>query len=269
MKKIVKDKLTFYTFEEINRKETAIFVTTRSNGFSVGTFHSLNLGLHVGDNMHDVEKNRRLVFEKLDLDINKLTCPEQVHGSNVNVVTEKDVGKGNLNYETSILETDALITNLKNVPLMVVSADCLAISFIDIKNKIIGIAHAGWKGTLGKIAGKTIDKMITEFGSDPKDILIGFSPSVGQCCYKVGVEVVTSFFDVFGEDAKNYFLINDGNFYLDLVKVNYKIVVQKGVLEKNIEVSNICTSCNDHTFFSHRKDGGQTGRFGTIISLSI
>lgn len=146
---------------------------------------TLNLALHVGDEVELVLQNRRLFAQALGLDASKFTTCEQVHGSNVAVVDEALVGAGATALADTIKDTDALVTNLANVPLLLFFADCVPLLFADERQGVCAVAHAGWRGTVAQIGRKTVKTMQQAFGSRPEDIIAAIGPSIGQCCYEV------------------------------------------------------------------------------------
>lgn len=244
-------------------------VTTRAGGGSSGAYASLNLSLHVGDDPDTVLENRALLAQALGIEPLALTIPQQVHGNHVAIVKSRDRGRGAVDYDDALLKADAAVTNTPNLPLMVLIADCVAVSLHDPKQNAIGLAHAGWKGTLGRIAGHTVAKMEEAFGSDPADLIAGISPSIGRGHYDVGEDVVTAFRKEFGRPAAADFTEEDmdGTCYLDLWAANEAQLLERGVAEKNVTVSEMCTACIPERFYSHRHESGKTGRFAAVIML--
>lgn len=154
---------------------------------------------------------------------------------------------------------DALITNKKDTPLMVMVADCIPILFYDNINKIIAVAHAGRAGTFENIAGDTIDKMMKDYNSYPNNIEVILGPSIQKCCYEVSQELATITSKNFGDD-----FVDKRN--IDLQGINKKQLLEKGIKEENIDISDICTKCSNQPYFSYRKDS-KCGRFAGIIML--
>ena len=165
----------------------------RLGGVSEAPYDSLNLALHVGDEPEAVIVNRRRYLTALGLDAARLVTPEQVHGEAIARVTARDASRGALSYDDAIAATDALITDEEDLPLLLCFADCTPILFLDPVRRAVGIAHGGWKGTVRRIAAKTVRRMQDEFGSRVEDILVGIGPSIGPCCYEVGAEVAEQF----------------------------------------------------------------------------
>jgi hypothetical protein len=224
------------------------------------------LALHVGDDDKNVLANRKIFMRSLGYKLEDIVTPNQIHGDNVFKVEEIHRGRGSLKYADSIPETDALITNVPNLPLMLCFADCVPIMFIDVENGAVGIAHGGWKGTMKKIAAKTFLAMKENFGTLPKDCLVGIAPSIGSCCYEVGDEVLKTCAEVFPNNPE---LIKnrDGKNYLDLWQANKIQLMEVGIPEDNIDVADECTCCNSNWYFSYRAAHGETGRIAAVIAL--
>lgn len=246
-------------------------VSTRLGGVSKPPFDSLNLALHVGDEPADVLTNRKKFLLSLGFGLNDIVTPNQVHGDRIVRVDEDCRGCGCANYADSIPETDALITDTPNLPLMLCFADCVPIFFVDVENCAVGLAHGGWKGTLKKIAAKTLLKMQDEFGTRPQDCLIGIAPSIGSCCYEVGGEVVGKCKAAFPDNHGELLTERDGKIFFDLRRANVLQLLEVGVPEENIDVSLHCTCCESSWYFSYRaaqKQGlDRTGRIAALIAL--
>ena len=175
---------------------------------------------------------------------------------------------GALHKNNELAANDGMITNEPEVCLFAMGADCVPLLFFDPENKVIGAAHAGWRGTINNMAGSMVEKMKTTFGSNPANIHVGIGPSIGPCCYEVGPEVVDAVVQNF--TTVNGFIsngANEGKPILDLWYTNQHLLKAAGVKEKHIEISSLCTCCNQHHFFSSRGGQGITGRFGAGIML--
>ena len=241
-------------------------ISTRLGGYSQKPFDSLNLALHVGDNAENVLENRRKFFQSLGYNYKEIVTPNQIHGDKVFVVEEKHRGRGSQNYSDSIPETDALITNVADLPLMLCFADCVPIMFVDVENRAIGIAHGGWKGTMKKIAAKTFLAMAENFGTKAEDCLVGIAPSIGPCCYEIGDEVKNTCAEVFPNNPE--LIINrDGKNFLDLWQANKIQLMEVGLPEENIDVAGECTCSNSNWYFSYRAAGGTTGRIAAVLAV--
>lgn len=215
-----------------------------------------NLGFYFNPSL---ETNRKDFLKSLKINYKNLTCAKQPHKNKILLARTRHKGKGALNFKDAINGVDGLITQEKNLPLAVFTADCLSVFLFDPKNKVVAIVHCGWKGTYKKISEKAILKMRKSFNTKPENLIVGFGPSIRKCCYEVGKEF------------KNYFaqdLIRRKNkFYLDLADINLKQMIKNGVNKKNIFDSKICTSCETKEFFSYRREGERTGRMMSLVML--
>ena len=246
-------------------------VSTRLSGVSQSPLDSLNLALHVGDEPSHVLTNRTYFAKSLDINERDIVTPNQVHGDRVMHVGESDRGRGALSYDDSIKETDALITDTPNLPLMLCFADCVPIFLVDPVNCAIGLAHAGWKGTVKKIAAKTLDAMSNAFGTQPSECLIGIGPSIGACCYDVGENVEVECKKIFPEHVDELLINREGKVYFDLQRANEISLSEVGVPIENIDIAHECTCCKSGWYFSYRaarKAGhNETGRIAALISI--
>jgi polyphenol oxidase len=219
--------------------------STRHGGVSKNEFESLNLGGHQ-DDAGLISHNRKVAFDGLNFSLSNLCHLKQVHG---NTVCEAKVGQQ---------EGDALVTNQTNLVLAISIADCYPILFYDEKNKVIGSAHAGWRGTLGKIAKHTVDAMVN-LGAEKEFIKVAIGQGISQQNFEVGNEVIKQF------ERANFPSTCWENNHIDLIGCNKFVLQQNGILEKNIWTMNRCTFEND--FFSYRRDKGITGRMWAVIAM--
>ncbi len=248
-------------------KEISHFISSRIGGCSNPPYHSLNLGFHVGDNTVSVLKNRERLAMSLGISVESFTTAAQIHDCNVRIITSDLKGKGATDYNTAVKDTDAMITDIPGIYLMVLQADCVPILFLDFRKKIIGVVHAGWKGTLRMVTKNTVNVFMGEFSSSSDDIIVGMGPSIGPCCYIVGSEIINQVRKVHNNKREYINEIIKSDKYLDLWNANKIQLMEMGIPEKNIEIARICTFCNHTTFFSYRSLGGETGRFGAGIML--
>lgn len=262
-----KNKVNFITFKPL---EDIPFIkhgfSTRIGGVSQGAYESLNLGLKTNDRQDNVMENIKKFALALDVNPEDLVMSDQVHGDIVKIVTSEDKGKG-YRKQRDYSGVDGLITNLPNIPLITMFADCVPIFFTDTVKRVVGVSHAGWKGTRLKIGQKTVQTMIQEYGSKPEDILAVIGPSIGKCCYEVDDPLVDQFDKQFTNVSSFIFPKGEGKYHLDLWEANRIILNEAGILNNNITISNLCTSCNLDLFYSYRKEKANTGRMGAIIQL--
>jgi YfiH family protein len=251
--------------------------TSRHGGVSRGIFDSFNCGLHVEDVPADVVSNRSLLAEALNIQLNQCTYGEQVHGNEIQKVTKQHAGAGAYSREHAIQSRDAFITNEPGIFLHVLFADCVPIYFYDPVKRIVGLAHAGWRGTELRIAAETLEAMYREYGSKANDIMAVIGPSIQACCYEVNEPIVSKF----GETMRELGILNntgdgtpviytcrrEGKYNLNLQEMNRQIMIKAGIMPSHIEISSLCTSCRTDLFFSHRKEAGKTGRMAAWIGF--
>jgi len=267
MIEIKKDNFVYYQFENFNNyKSIKHFITTRTGGVSNKPYNSLNLGLKTKDNKDMVKKNYKILADAIGIGIENFVIQYQCHSMNIKVVDETYKCKDILKIENKLIDNDAMITNKKNVCLLVFGADCVPVILYDTVKNAIGVCHAGWKGTINKIVNKTIEKMRIEYNSDAENIIAGIGPSIGPCCYEIKDDVINEIQKVYSFN-NNILINNKHNTYLDLWKANKVNLLEAGVKENNISVSELCTYCKHDLFFSHRHSKGITGRFASGIML--
>lgn len=240
------------------------FVTTRHGGVSKGSYKSFNLSLNQDDRIEDVLANREKLAKALGLTPSDFVYPIQVHGTNTPRITEADRGRGGLSVDDAFQNTDGFVTNVPRLCLITLAADCVPIVFFDPIEKAIGVVHSGWKGTTLRAPAYLVDKMRTEFGSKPENLIVGIGPSGGPCCYEVGEDVITEVEKSFelNKVIKNI----NGKTIFDMWEANRITLTKSGVIPTNIEISGHCTISENDTFFSARK--GDDGRFVAGIFLT-
>lgn len=255
-------------------KELTIGFTSRHGGVSLAPYSTLNCGLHVGDVPEHVVKNRELIAEAIGQPFEAFTYAEQVHGKEVTVVSLQEKGMGRASREAAIQAKDGFITKEKGIILCAQFADCVPLFFYDPAKRVAGLAHAGWKGSVLNISMATISLMTHTFGSQASDIRVAIGPSIGVCCYEVDETVANHvqkvLIDVKASLEEQLAVMSDkgnGKYMLNLQELNRKLLHQAGILSSHIEVSQLCTSCSSDLFFSHRKEGGSTGRMIAWIGL--
>jgi len=261
------NEMMFYTINSFNKTGLVDHAfTSRIGGVSPTPYSSLNLGTKTKDSIKNVEDNFRIVSKLLNMPLEKMIMSNQVHGTNIKVVDKVDNNdkKFGFVYEEGV---DGFITNLKNVTLCTFHADCVPIFYLDPIKNVVGLAHAGWKGTVNRIAGKMIELMHKTYDSSAEDILIGIGPSIGPCCFEVKDDVCGKFLEEFSNHEKIIRKEESNKWKIDLWKANEIVLEEKGILNRNITTSNLCTGCNKDKFFSYRKENGITGRMAALIKL--
>ena len=197
----------------------------------------------------------------LDIPEDDIYRVRQVHGREVMIIREEN------NKSISNEEKDGLITNKKGIALCTSHADCVPIYYYDKANEVIGLAHAGWKGTLNNISEVIIKNMIEHFNSSPENIKVAIGPSIGVCCYEIGYDVEALFREKYPKEL-DIVINSDNKIYLDLWKINKINLINLGIKESNIIYSDFCTSCNVNTLYSYRKEKGIKSRMIAAIMLN-
>lgn len=247
-------------------------ISTRHGGVSPPPYDSLNLGLSTADARDHVLENRRRFGRAMSIDPARLVAGRLVHGNDVAVFSPGtpaewpvdarplDAG-GRQEYQS--FTADAIVSNVRGLHFLLTVADCVPILLLDRTRGVVGAAHAGWRGTARGIARRTIEAMTAAFGTEPADVVAGIGPSIGPCCYTVGEEVVTAF----RTNGFEPVLRRTKDTRLDMWASNERQLSDSGLRAECIETHGVCTACNSRTFYSHRGEGGLTGRMGFTIGL--
>ena len=267
MKLNISDALGYLTF---NVLDEVPFIkhgfSTRMGGVSSGEFKSLNMSFGRGDPDENVTENYKRLCAAVGVDYDTLTASSQDHKTFVRRVTSEHRGIG-IYRPKDMQSVDGLITNESKVALVTYFADCTPLLFVDMKNRAIGSAHAGWRGTVGKIGAKVVERMGEEFGTRPEDLIVTIGPAIGKCCYEVDEPVARQFIDLGLDTEKFVFEKGGGKYMLDLLETNKQIIMSAGVPENNIVKSDVCTRCSSDLIWSHRATGGRRGGMCTILSV--
>ena len=255
--------------------------TSCTGGVSPPPYNSLNLSSKTGDSDENVAENLRILTRELGIKAAPVFM-DQAHGDNILFIDDPQDAP---NLQETIAASspsqsfDSAITALENVPLVVITADCLPLLLYDAARSVAAVVHAGWKGTALNIVGKTVAAMTERFGSDPADIIAAMGPFIGPCCYEVDDRVVSSFetfiktkpeawSEVFSPSTTLSATEKADRWMFDLAGANLLQLDVAGVAYSNISLSPYCTCCHDGLFFSHRRDGEKTGRQGAILMIN-
>ncbi len=234
--------------------------TTKCGGLSRGKVNGLNLGFRVGDDVDIVTRNYKMVSDDMGFYFERITAGRQTHSNNIRIITEEDAGKG-VSRESEFMDVDGLVTNVRQLPLVVYYADCVPILMTDKSAGVIAAVHSGWRGTVGEISGNAIKIMTEQFNAKPENIFAAIGPSIGQCCFETGSEVACEF------DSKLALACGNGKFMVDLWAANERILLKYGLKPDNIDIFKMCTMCNSDILYSYRVNKDTTGRMGAFISL--
>lgn len=226
-----------------------------------------NLSFSVDDNKERVEQNRKMFFANLGLEINNIVFQQQIHSDIIKYVDKS----GNIG------ECDAMITDRKNLGLAISTADCNAIFLYEPDKKIIAAAHSGWRGTSKKILIKLLNKLIDDFKIEVNNLVCYLAPSIKQKNYEVGEDVAKYFEEKYfiklngvQSSSNNLESLNEksnGKYLLDLIKLNYDLLIESGLKKENIQVSNLCSYEERNLLHSYRRDGLKSGRSIGVIAM--
>lgn len=258
--------LKYITVPRWQEQGVKVGFSTRSGGVSRKPYGSLNLALHVGDKYDDVIENRSRYLDLFALKLENMVCCEQVHGNTVAVVGKDEQGRGALDQSNVLAGFDAMVCATPGIMLTTFYADCIPLYFFDPLKRVVAIAHSGWKGTMGRIAGETVKTMQKDFGSSPLNIEAFIGPGIGRCCFYIGEELAHRVKEEFAE-LDGILNWNQKGYTWDLHLTNRLILQEIGLKPGNIIDSNFCTACDHESFFSYRRDQGKTGRMAAVIAL--
>ncbi len=260
--------LIVYRFESLPGDVEAL-VSTRRGGVSSPPYDSLNLGLRVDDDPEKVVENRRLLFRTFGISLERSVWCRQIHTDGVVVVGAEDAGRGSTEEDSIVQDADALVTDTPGLPLCVTLADCVPVVIFDPVRRVLGLAHAGWGGTVSRISSRTVEVMRERFGCDPAGIVAAIGPSIGPAGYEVGEDVIERAREGYGDRASEILEPGPGGrAFFDLWTANRIDLEASGVSAGKIEVSGIASNERLDEFYSHRHEGDRTGRFLTLVSLS-
>ena len=253
-----------YLKPALSGKAAVAGFTTRHEGVSRPPYNSLNLGTNTLDSPHNVEGNRSLLARAFGTTLDHFLTVTQVHGTDLLVIDSP-----NPEFSHFLkLECDGIVTNQTGLMIAVCVADCVPVLLHDPVKGVVAALHAGWLGTVGNIAGKGVEAMVSLFGSSTKDIVAAIGPCISACCYEVDAPVRDAFkkagaaWNLYAKEC------GDGKWQLDLSGANRQQLLDAGLAPGQIECEPLCVSCTQELFFSYRRDGGDTGRQVGFIMLN-
>lgn len=276
-------EVKWLTFPQLDRySELTHLFTTRHGGVSTGPRESWNFGKGPDESWENISENYRILAKIMapeqdpESGINRMVRTDQTHSANVLKVTEEHLGMG-IMRERTYTDIDGLVTNRPGITLITSHGDCNALFFYDPKNKAIGLAHSGWRGTLWEIGAEVVRMMHAEYGCKPEDIIVGIGPALCQECFEVDEDVARMFYekhpksletawhktvkpDPIGPDRSRRTIEKH---YIDLKGVVRDILLGAGVQPQNIYDMELCTKCRPDLFYSYR---GQKGRNGNMVA---
>lgn len=255
MHSITFDNQQHWQFNAFNQLKSLRHLVTGSNlHIKRGEIAGLNYGLNVPDNADVVINNRLELLHHLGIIKGSVAFPIQTHSCNIEIVTDQ-------NKSSMFQNVDALITNIPNILIGVLSADCVPILLVDPIANVVACAHAGWRGTAAEIVKHTVSQMQNEFGCIAGNLLAGIGPSISAANYEVGEDVAVHFRSASKKQLSN------GKSCINLWMENKTQLIEMGLKEEAISISNQCTYSNSDKFYSARRDGITTGRLASVITL--
>lgn len=243
--------------------EVDAWFSTRRGGVSFPPFDSLNLSYGVGDMRAAVTENRRRMAAFAEHPLADLVMPAQVHGHHIEWVGSAERGRGARGHQP-IANTDGFLTDDPSVLLGLGFADCTPIFVTDVRARIVGLWHAGWRGTVAEIQRRGVE-MLQARGIPPEDLLVGLGPAIGPCCYEIDQPVREAVLRVTDESPLSP--KDETHWWLDVRRANRILLERAGVLPEHIVEAPFCTGCRRDLFFSYRMERGMTGRMGGYICL--
>ena len=253
------DEIRYLTFDSLDVEKIKHAIFTRRSGVSPEPWDSLNFGSTVGDDIKNVAVNKRRAFISLGLDDQLTYDVWQVHSRDVVVAEHPRLP--NVKHQ----KADIILSDKPGLVLLMRFADCVPLLLYDPIHDAIGIAHAGWQGTVKGVADVAVRAMCTSYHTAPSDLIAAIGPSIGPDHYQIGQEVAQQVITYYGQDASAILTTKNGQMYFDLWEANRLQLEYAGV--KSIECSRICTACHLEDWYSHRGQCGKAGRFGALICL--
>ena len=252
------DGVTFLSFPLLEKTGVVVCgFSTRLGGVSRGCCESMNLSFTRGDDPEAVMENYRRIGHALGISPEQIVCSDQTHTVNVRKVGRDDCGNG-ITKPKPYRDVDGLITDETQVALATFYADCVPLYLVDPEKKAIGLAHSGWRGTVGKIGKATVEAMRREYGCRPEAIRTVIGPSICQECYEVSEDVAEAFKKAYDPGLWDRLMTRreDGKYQLNLWEACRENFLEAGILPEHISMPEICTCCNPGFLFSHRASKG-------------
>ena len=243
------------------------FNTLRGDAYDEDPYSSINLCNYTGDELEHVAMCRQMLCDALGIEPRRLVMPRQTHTTRVAVVDEALMASDDAHRTVRLQDVDALVTRLHGVCIGINTADCVNIALVDPQAGVIGVAHAGWRGTAGKIAARTVEAM-EALGAQPERIMATMGASICADCFEVGDEVVAAFEEQ-GFDAKaiSHRNATTGKAHIRLQEANRIVLLEAGLKQENVVWNGECSRCNPRRYFSARRLGIHSGRTFTAIHL--
>ncbi len=239
-------------------------ISTKIGGVSKNIYDSMNLSFSIGDFEENVYENYKIFSSTLGFTYDNIQRGYQTHSTNVSEVDNDNFVP--FSSKPQFEDTDILVTNRRSTPLVTLFADCVPLFLVDKKNKAIAVVHAGWRGTLNNAPNKIVNYMNEVYGTTKDDLIVCIGPSIHSCCFLVDDDVYSEFNNI--EEYRQFMKKVDNKYSIDLQQINKYNLLNTGLVkEENIEISDLCTCCNTHIFFSHRKQKLERGSMAGFLEI--
>lgn len=260
------DGVVYYSFPKMDAYPfLKTGMSTRLGGVSKGVYASMNLSYTRGDDTACVDENFARICGAMGVPADGVVISAQEHHVHIRNVTAADCGKGKT--LPGFQDVDGLITDEPGVILCTQYADCVPLLFADPTKRVVAASHAGWRGTVEEIGRLTVERMCSDYGCDPADILAAIAPSIGRCCFEVDTPVFEAFSKMSVFDEACFTDDGAGKYHLDLWEINRRVLLSAGVKAENITVTDLCTRCHPDLFWSHRQTGPDRGSLAAFIGM--
>ena len=263
-----KDGVSYLTYDKLSEIPFINHAFSTKIGEGTRTVHPMDMSFD-HDDYEAVTENYKMFCRATGMDYRSLVASSQDHHTFVRVCTSAEKGIG-IYREKDIESVDGLVTIEPGVTLCTYYADCTPLFFVDTATHAIGLAHAGWRGTVGRIAEKVIDTMRRSFGTDPSDLVCAIGPNISVCCYEVDEPCAKEFYALGLYSEKFIFPKTGGDhkYMIDMLECNRQILVSCGVKPENIAISDICTQHNSDLLWSHRATKGDRGTMCAMMRIN-
>ena len=240
--------------------------STRIGGVSTGIYASMNLSFTRGDDPQRVRENFDRFCAAVGVESNNAVVAAQEHHTVVYNATATDRGRG-VCRERGYTDVDGLLTNEPNVVLFTQYVDCVPLLFVDPVRRVVGTAHAGWRGTAAGMGAVMVERMVADYGCRREDILAAVGPSIGPCCFEVDEPVRQAFAKALPFAEACTVVGEGGKSQIDLWEINRRTLLSAGINAAHITVTDICTRCYPEVLWSHRATGGERGSLAGCIAF--
>lgn len=261
-----REGVSYLTYNSLSRIPFIRHAFSTKIGEGTRTVHPMDMSFD-HDDQEAVTENYKRFCKAAGFDYTSLVASSQDHHTFVRVCTSAEKGIG-IYRAKDIESVDGLVTIEPGVTLCTYYADCTPLFFVDTVTHAIGLAHAGWRGTVGRIAEKVIKTMQDSFGTDPADLVCAIGPNISVCCYEVDEPCAREFYALGLNDDRFIFPKDGGKFMVDMLECNRQILLSCGVKDENITLSDVCTRHNSDLLWSHRATQGDRGTMCAMLRIN-